>query len=111
MPEIEGVVDEPHLAFAVGRRLDMGEARQAGLVDTAELAVEISGLYVQVPERRDDAWIFAGPEEPGSGQQLRMAVVDARGHAKAVQFDFMQPLRPRRWLLDWLGKLRRNEEE
>jgi hypothetical protein len=36
-------------------------------------------------------------------------VVDAGGHAKAVQFDFMQPLRPGRRFLDRQGKLRRNE--
>ena len=36
-------------------------------------------------------------------------MVEARGHAKAVQFYFMQPLRPRRRLLDRLAKLRRNE--
>ena len=30
----------------------------------------------------------------GPGQQLRTAVVDPRGHAKAVQLYFVQPLRP-----------------
>jgi hypothetical protein len=37
---------------------------------------------------------------------LRAAVVDARGHAIAVELDLMHPLRPRRRLLDRLGKLR-----
>ena len=32
-------------------------------------------------------------------------MVDARGHAKAVQFYFMQPLRPRRSFLDRLAEL------
>ena len=36
-------------------------------------------------------------------------MVDAHGHAKAVEFYFIQPLRSRRSLLDWLGKLRRDE--
>jgi hypothetical protein len=36
-------------------------------------------------------------------------LIDARGHAKAVQFYFMQPLRCRRRLLDGLGKPRRDE--
>ena len=44
-----------------------------------------------------------------SSQELRATVVDARGHAKAVEFYFMQPLRSRRSLLDQLGKLRRDE--
>ena len=109
MQEIESVIDELHVALAVGRRLGVGEARQSSLVDAAEFAVEIGGLDVQVRERRDGAWIFVGPVEPGPSQQLHAAVVDARGHAIAVQLDFVQPLRPRRRLLDRLGKLRRDE--
>jgi hypothetical protein len=37
-----------------------------------------------------------------------MAVVDARGHTRAVQLDFMQPLRPRRSGLDELAELGRD---
>jgi hypothetical protein len=44
-----------------------------------------------------------------SGQQFRTAIVNPRGHSMAIEFDFVQPLRPRRGLLDWLGKLRRHE--
>jgi hypothetical protein len=109
MQEIESVIDEPHPALAVGRSLGMGEARQSGVVDAAEFAVEISGLHLQFRERGDDAWIFVGPVEPGASQELRSAVVHPRGHTKAVQFYFVQPLRPRRRSLDRLGKLRRNE--
>ena len=69
----------------------------------------IGGLHVQVRERRDGARIFGGPVEPGPGQELHAAVVDARGHAIAVQLDLVHPLRPRRRLLDRLGKLRRDE--
>jgi hypothetical protein len=47
--------------------------------------------------------------EACASQELGAAVVDARGHAKAVQFYFMQPLRPGRRLFDRLGKLRRDE--
>ncbi|HEY3623293.1 MAG TPA: hypothetical protein VGL12_13065, partial [Roseiarcus sp.] len=64
--------------------------------------------FLTLSERRDGAWTFLGPVEPGPRQELR-AIVDARGNVKAVQFAFMQPLRPRRRLLDRLGKLRRNE--
>ena len=109
MQEIESVIDELHIALAVGRRLGMGEARQSSLIDAAEFAVEISGLHVQVRERRDGARIFVGPVEPGPSQKLHAPVVDARGHAIAVELYFMQPLRPRRRLLDRLGKLRRDE--
>jgi hypothetical protein len=38
----------------------------------------------QVCQRRDGPRILVGPGEPGSSQQLRLAVVDARGHAVAV---------------------------
>ena len=94
MQEIERVIDETHAALAVGRRLGVGEARQAGLVDAAEFAVDIGGLHVQIRERRDGARIFGSPVEAGPGQQLHTAVVDARGHTIAVQLDLVQPLRP-----------------
>ena len=69
----------------------------------------IGGLHVQVRERCDGAWIFVGPVEPGPGQELHAAIVDARGHTIAVELDLVHPLRPRRRLLDRLGKLRRDE--
>jgi hypothetical protein len=65
--EIEGVVDESHPALAVGRRLGVGKARQSDLVDAAELAIEIGGLRPHIRQRRDCAWIFAGPVEAGPG--------------------------------------------
>ena len=74
MQEIESVIDEPHLTPAVGRRLSVGEARQSRLVDPAEFAVDIGGLHVEACERRDRAWIFLGPVEPGPGQQLCTAL-------------------------------------
>jgi hypothetical protein len=73
MQEIESVIDEPHLTPAVGR-LSVGEARQSPLVDPAEFAVDIGGLHVEACERRDRAWIFLGPVEPGPGQQLCTAL-------------------------------------
>jgi hypothetical protein len=42
--EIESVVDEPNSALAVARRLGMGKARQSGVVDATEFAIEIGGL-------------------------------------------------------------------
>jgi hypothetical protein len=109
MQEIEGVIDEQHASLAIGGRLSIGEAGQASLIDAAKFAVEISGLDVQVRKRRRGARIFAGPIEAGPGQELHAAIVDAGGHAKTVQLDFMQPLRPRRGLFHQLGKLRRHE--
>jgi hypothetical protein len=100
--EIEGIDDEPYFALAVSRRLGMGKAGQSGVVDAAELAVDIGGLQAEVRECGDDTGIFRSPVEAGPGQKLHAAVVDARGHAKSVEFDFVQPLRPRRRLFDRL---------
>ena len=107
--KIESVINEARIALAVGRRLRLGEAWQSGIVDAAKLAVDVGGLHVQVRECCDGAWIFVGPIEPGPSQKLNAAVVDARGHAEAVEFDFMQPLRARGRLLDRLEKLGRDE--
>ena len=71
----------------------LGEARQTSVVDATEFAVDVGGLHIWVRERCDGAWIFGGPIQAGSGQELK-AVVDARSHAKAVKFNFVDPLRP-----------------
>jgi len=96
-------------ALAVRRRVRLGEARQPGVINAAEFAVDVSCVHPHIGERRDRARIFVGLVEAGPSQKLHSAVIDARGHAKAVEFDFMQPLRPRGRLLDRLGKLRRDE--
>jgi hypothetical protein len=93
MQEIEGVIDEPHFAFAVGRGLSLRKARQSGVVDATKLAVDVGGLHIEVRKRGDGARIFVSPVEPCPGQQLRTTGVDARGHAIAVQLYFMEPLR------------------
>jgi hypothetical protein len=92
--EIESVIDEPHFVLAVCGRLRLCEARQSGLVDAAELAIDIGGLHIHVRQGGNHAWIFARPVEPSAGQQLHTAIVDARGHAVTVELDLMQPLRP-----------------
>jgi hypothetical protein len=40
---------------------------------------------------------------------LHAAIVESCRHAKAVELDFVDPLMPRRWLIDRLGKLWRDE--
>jgi hypothetical protein len=47
MQEVEGAMDAPRFALAVGRRLGMGETRQPSLIDTGEFAVEIGGLRTE----------------------------------------------------------------
>jgi hypothetical protein len=52
---------------------------------------------------------LAVPVEARSGQELRAAVVDARGHAITVKLNLVQPLRSGWRLLDRLRKLGRDE--
>src|SRR3984885_146678 len=68
MQEIESVIDELHIALAVGRRLGVGEGRQPNIIHAAEFPVEVSGLDVQVPKRCYGARVFAAPVEAGPSQ-------------------------------------------
>jgi hypothetical protein len=62
----------------------------------------LGALHIEVRERRGGAWIFIGPIKTGPDQKLHAAVVDAHGHAKTAQFDFVHPLTPRgRFLSGW----------
>ena len=65
MQKIESIIDELHIAFAVGRGLGVGESRQSSLIDAAEFPIDVSGLNVQVRERCDSDRIFVGPVEAG----------------------------------------------
>ena len=67
MQEIESVIDEVHIVFAVGRGLGVGESRQPSLINAAEFAIDVSGLDVEVRERCNGAWIFVSPVEAGLG--------------------------------------------
>ena len=91
MQKIEGVIDEMYVALAVRRRLCL---RETLFIDAAEFAVEIGGLDVHILESLDGSRIFGGPVEAGPGQELHTSIVDASGHAKAVKFYFVYPLRP-----------------
>ena len=55
----------------------------------------------------DGASIFVDPVEPGPGKKLHAAIVDARRHAEAIEFDLIDPLRPCRGFPP--QKLRRHE--
>jgi hypothetical protein len=66
--EVERVMGETGSAFAIRRRLGVSEARKSRFINSAEHAVEIGGLHVQVRERGDGARIFVGPIKSGSGQ-------------------------------------------
>ena len=42
--------------------------------------------------RRHDRRVFTGPVEPGAGQKLYRAAIEAGVHAVAVELDLVQPL-------------------
>jgi hypothetical protein len=107
MQKVEGVKDQAHAPCPVGRGLGFSEARHTVGADAAQFAVEIGGLRPHGPERRRHAGISGCPVEAGARQKLGLAALDARRHAKTVELDLMQPLRPRRGLFDQLCKLRR----
>ncbi len=81
-------------ALSVGGRLSQREARQSIVANAAEFAVEVGALDRHLCESCRDARIFLAPVEPGPRQQLHAPMVDARGHAKAVELDFVEPSRP-----------------
>jgi len=47
-----------------------------------------------------------GPVKAGAGHEAHRAAIEARMHAVAVEFDFVQPLGPVGRLVDELGELR-----
>jgi His Kinase A (phospho-acceptor) domain len=69
---------------------------QSPPISWPKLAIDIGGLHIEICESGDGAWIFFGPVEPGASEELHAAVVDARGHAIAVQLYLVHPLCPRR---------------
>ena len=62
--------------------------------DAAQLAVEIGLARAERRHRRGDRRIFMRPVEPGARQQPHRAAVEPRMHAVAVEFDFVEPVRP-----------------
>ena len=80
------------IVSCLGEGLDahwQGFAEHARVIDTAEFAIDVGRLHHRVGERRDGARIFVGPVEARPSEELHAAIVNTRGHAKAVQFDFM----------------------
>jgi hypothetical protein len=62
--EIEGVVDEPHIALAVSGRLCIREARQSSLIHATQFAIDVGSLHVQIRQRGNGVRIFC-PSSPG----------------------------------------------
>ena len=104
MQEIESVIDEPSAPLAISRRLRMGEARQSGIIDATEFPVDVGGLDIWIRERCNGAWIFLSPVESGASQASRTPLSMRAAMRKPSSFDFVQPFRAGRRLLDGPGK-------
>jgi hypothetical protein len=75
-------------------RLALDQRPRADIV-----AVEIGAARAGCRYGGGDRRIFMGPVELGAGEELDRAAIEARMHAVAVEFDFVQPIRapaPRR---------------
>ena len=107
--EVEEIEQEKHQSIAVAAvRCVLDQAERGGAVGTnaAQLAVEIGLPRRERCDGRRDRRVFMGPVEAGAGQQPDRAPVQPRMHPVAVEFEFVQPLRPVRWLVDQFGELR-----
>jgi hypothetical protein len=89
--EIESVIDKPDPALAVGRRLNWAKLGNPASSTPQSSPSMLSSFRPHIGKSLDDAWIFVGPVEPGPSQELPAAMIDTRGHAKAVQLYFMVP--------------------
>jgi hypothetical protein len=104
--EIEKEKDESAAVTGVRCVLDQAEGRGAVGANAAQLPVEIGLPGRERRNRRSDCRVFGSPVQPGAGQQADRGPVQPGMHPVAVEFDFVQPLRPIGRLVDQLGELR-----
>ena len=108
MQKIEDEEHEPGRVARIRRGLDHAEGGDAVGEDAAQLAVEIGPCGGQSRHGLGDRRIFRSPVEPGAGEKLYRAAIEARMHAVAVEFDFVEPLIAFGRRFDELGELRRD---
>jgi hypothetical protein len=94
MQKVESVKDQAYTARAISRGLGLCEVRKAVVANTAQFAVEISGLRPHGRERRKQAWIFGAPVEAGARQKLCLAAFNPSCHPKTIELDLVKPFRP-----------------
>jgi hypothetical protein len=82
------------------------QARVSKAVSQPASAAITAASSVERRHGRRDGRVFLGPVEPGAGQEAYHAAIKARMHPVAVEFDFVQPLRPFGRLVDQSGELR-----
>jgi hypothetical protein len=108
MQEVEDKKHQSGGVAGVRCGLDHAERGDAVRKGAAQFAVKIGRARAERRHGLGDRRVFVRPVEPGAGQQLDGAAVEARMHAVAVEFDFVQPLVAVRGGVDQLGQLRRD---
>ena len=92
MQKIEDEIHQPGHVAGIRGGLDHAEGGYAVGEHAAQLAVEIGVARDERRHGRGDRRIFMGPVESGAGEHPDTAAIEARMHAVAVEFDFVQPL-------------------
>jgi hypothetical protein len=87
-------------------QLDHAEGGDAVGADAAQFAVEIGLAGAERRQGSGDLRIFRRPVESGARQQLHRAMIEARVHAVAIVFDFVEPTIAFRRRVDKAGQLR-----
>jgi hypothetical protein len=104
--EIEPEENQGPVMACVGRGLDQAERGRAVGPDPAQLPVEIRPSCTERRHGRCHGRVFMGPVQPCAGQQPDSTPVEPGVHPVPVVFDFVQPFRPIRRLIDEFGELR-----
>ena len=99
---------QPGRVASVRCGLDHAERGDAVRKRAAQFAVEIGLVRIERRHGLGDRRVFMRPVEAGAGEQVDGAAVEARMHAVAVEFDFVQPLVALRRRIDQLRELRRD---
>ena len=111
--QVEDEIDKVGAALSFRGVLDQRKRGDAIRPHPAELAVEIGLPGRERAQRRGDRRIFAGPVEPGAGQQVDIATIEPGVHAIAVVLELVRPRiavrsfrdQPRELRIDPRGKL------
>ena len=106
MQQVEHEIDEAGAAPPFRGVLDQRKGCDAVGPHPAKLTVEIRLPRRDRAECRGDRRVFAGPVEPGTGQQADIAAIDPGVHAISVEFELVAPLVAGGGFLHELAELR-----
>src|SRR5438552_1221291 len=73
-------------------RLDHAEGARAVGAHAAQLAIEITRAQRKLRQSLGNRRVFVGPVETTAREQAHLAIINASGHAVAVELNLVQPL-------------------